>query len=65
MEKALGFVLAAAIVLGVNALFIWGVSVLVSYLFGIDFGFWKTAAALILLSIVGSLTFGKAARNNG
>jgi uncharacterized membrane protein len=53
-----------AVFCGVYALFAWCVSVLVSYVFGVDFGFWKTVAALLLLSLVSGMTFGRIARNN-
>lgn len=49
----IGF-LVVCIAFGIYALIAWGVSVLVSYVFGIDFGFWKSAASLILLSIFAS-----------
>lgn len=58
------WLLGLSIVLGFYALIAWGVSVLVSFVFGIDFGFWKAAASLILLSIAGSLVFGRSAKNN-
>lgn len=58
----IGWLLGIAIAIGFYALIAWGVSVMVSYVFEIDFGFWKAAASLFLLSIAGSLTFGKAAK---
>ena len=46
------FIFYLAFALGILALVAWGVSVLVTYLFTIDFGFWKAVAALVLLWVV-------------
>lgn len=66
MDKGAGIIamifmwlIGVVIALGICAFIAWVVAVLVTYLFGIDFGFWKAAAALILLSIVGSFFSGR------
>lgn len=62
MEKFATIFVSALFVCGIYALFSWGVSVLVSYIFDVDFGFWKAAALLVLCSLIGGF-FGK--RNGG
>ncbi|WP_010495004.1 hypothetical protein [Paenibacillus elgii] len=47
------FLVGLAVFIAVCALLTWGASVLISYIFGIDFGFWKTAALFVLLALVG------------
>lgn len=54
MEKVLAVIAGFALEIILFALIAWGVSVLVSYILDIDFGFWKAVGSLILLSIVGS-----------
>lgn len=48
----------AVFVCGIYALVALGVSALVSYVFDIDFGFWKAVALLLLCSLIGGF-FGK------
>lgn len=54
----LAFLATLAIVFGIYALVAWGVAVMVSYVFDIDFGFWKTVCSLILISLVGGILRG-------
>ncbi|MBG9774246.1 hypothetical protein ABD71_14725 [Brevibacillus laterosporus] len=43
----------------INVFLAWVVSVLVSFVFGIDFGFWQSLASIILLSITSKIFFSK------
>lgn len=58
MKDALAIVITVALIIGFFALIAWIVSVCVSYVFGIDFGLLKAAAAIILGGIAGGVLFG-------
>ncbi|ATO51006.1 hypothetical protein P4V86_15410 [Brevibacillus laterosporus] len=58
------FILGALLLdIGINVFLAWVVSVLVTFIFGIDFGFWQSIASLILLSIVSKVFFSKMPEN--
>lgn len=59
----IAYIVGAALAIGIYALVAWGVSVLVTFLFGLDgFGFWHAVAAMLLASIFGGLFFGRYAK---
>lgn len=59
LAYAAAVIVGCAIAFGIFALIAWIFSALISYVFGIDFGFWKGAATLVLLSIVGGYFRGR------
>lgn len=50
--KAHAALIVAAVLLGLLALAAWVVSLLVPFVFGVAFGFWKAVGLLILARIV-------------
>lgn len=64
MKKAIASIIAALILIGFYALLAWGASILIEYVFEIEFGFWKTAAAWALLAIVGATLRGSSKGGN-
>ncbi|GGF88154.1 hypothetical protein [Paenibacillus abyssi] len=54
-----GIVILAAVLvsLGLYALIAWGVSVLIAFVFDYDIGFWRTVAAMFLVSSASNLVF--------
>jgi hypothetical protein len=52
------FIVGAAFILGLFAFFGWAVASLVSFIFEIDFGFWKGVATVVLLGILNGVRIG-------
>ena len=53
MEKTVGVIALLIANIIVNVLIAWVISELVSYIFNVEFGFWKGVSSLILLWLVG------------
>lgn len=56
--KVVAWIIATAVIIGIWALFVWGVSFLIGYVTGYDLGFLRTAGAMFLLSVLSGLLLG-------
>lgn len=57
LEGLGALIVGVAFIFGVLSITAWLVSTLVTFLFEVDFGFWKAFASVILLGVISNLAF--------